>query len=118
MTFHTAAVLTFIRYISIYVYTRIHNWVCAFSWLLIRSNNHHQGSTFGEVSNLNGTYAQSLIDDFHNLEKAHTAKKKKKEEKKMEEEEEEEEKKMEEEEEEEKKKKKKKIRGRQRKQRT
>ena len=76
MTFHTAAVVVFM------VYIRIHNWVCAFSWLLILPHDQHQGSAFGEVSNLNESYTQSLKDDFRKSEKAPRAKKKKKNKKK------------------------------------
>ena len=70
MTFHSAAVVVFIGYI------RIHNWMCAFSWLLNRPHHHHHGSAFREVSNHNESYTQSLKDDFHK-------KKKKKKKKKM-----------------------------------
>jgi hypothetical protein len=51
------------------VYIRIHNCVCAFIWLLIRSHDHPQGSAFGEVSGLNECHTQSLKDDFRKPEK-------------------------------------------------
>jgi len=63
MIFHSAAVVVFIGYIC------IHNWVCAFLWLLIRPYDHHQGSAFREVSNHNESYIQSLKDDFHKKKK-------------------------------------------------